>query len=320
MKSLELVQAKHAAIIYNPTAGRMARGVRSLQRTIEILLKNGIHAELVPTTGPGTASVQVQRKIEAGCDLVIAAGGDGTINEVVNGMAHSRVPLAILPGGTANVLARELRMPIHLEKAASQIVRLQPCRIAAGRLSVPNRSDRLFLLMAGAGVDAQVVYHLNLDLKAFAGKVAYYVGGFGQVFRPISEFGVTVDGKHYEASFALISRVRNYGGDLEIARHASLLRENFEIVLFQGKLSVGYLRYLLGVALKRADKMKGCTVLRGQTVTCHASPDDIYVQVDGELSGKLPFTAEIVPNAVTLLVPQAYLAREQSLSAMPALV
>ena len=317
MKGLEPFQAKRAAIIYNPIAGRMARGVRSLQRTIEIVAKQGIEAVLVPTTGPGTASSQARGQIEDGCDLIIAAGGDGTINEVANGMVHSRVPLAILPGGTANVLARELRVPIDLERAASQITKMQPSRIAAGMMRSRTQGERIFLLMAGAGLDAQIVYHLDLDLKAVTGKLAYYVGGFKQVFRPISEFEVTVDGRGYQASFALISRVRNYGGDLEIARRASLFRNDFEVVLFQGKLSLEYLRYLLGVAIRRVHRMKGCTVLRGQSVTCHASPANVYLQVDGELIGRLPFSADIVPDALTLLVPQAYFTREQSLVAVP---
>jgi diacylglycerol kinase (ATP) len=315
---LESFQAKHAAIIYNPFAGRMSRSERSLQRAREVLSKQGMQTTLVPTTGPGTASVQARRQIEAGCDLIIAAGGDGTINEVANGLIHSQIPLAILPGGTANVLAREMRLPIHIERAAQQISQLRPCRVAAGMVRESVCDKRAFLLMAGVGLDAQIVYHLDLDLKAIAGKIAYYIGGFSQVFRPITEFEVCVDGKRYEASFVLVSRVRNYGGDLEIARGASLLRDEFEIVLFRGTKSVHYLRYLVGVALKRADRMDGCTVLRGRSVTCEQpTGETVYVQVDGELTGRLPFSAEIVRDALTLLVPPAYLAREQSQLAVP---
>ncbi|MGH9581330.1 MAG: diacylglycerol/lipid kinase family protein, partial [Bryobacteraceae bacterium] len=243
---------------------------------------------------------------------------------VANGMLHSPVPLAILPGGTANVLAREMGLPLRLEKAAAQIPKLRPARISAGRLHVPGSLPRLFLCMTGAGLDAQIVYHLNLDLKAALGKFAYYASGFRQVFRPLCEFEVRVDGERFHASFALISRVRNYGGDLEIARGASLLRGDFEVVLFRGTQSVGYLRYLAAVLIGRAHRARGCTILRGRSIVCRCAESaaglaagNIYVQVDGELAGKLPITAEIVPEALTLLTPPEYLARERDLPAVP---
>lgn len=176
----------------------------------------------------------------------------------------------------------------------------------------------MFLCMTGAGLDAEIVSRLNLDLKASTGKFAYYVAGFGQVGRSLPEFNVTIDGQSYEASFALISRVRNYGGDLEIARGASLLRDEFEIVLFRGTIGMRYLPYLLGVLLGRTDRMKGCTVLHGRSVTCSTPvAREIYFQIDGELSGKLPITVEIVPDALTVLVPPEYLSRERAFIAVP---
>ena len=123
-----------------------------------------------------------------------------------------------------------------------------PVRISVGSLRQGFEQRRTFLCMAGAGLDAEIVCNVDLDLKAAVGKLAYYIGGFGQVFRPLTEFEVSIDGKKYEASFALISRVRNYGGDLEIARGASLLRDDFEVVLFRGTQSLQYLPYLVGVA------------------------------------------------------------------------
>ena len=326
MRNLGTFHAKRAAILYNP----VARGLRrrnALETAVRALAAQGIDARLIPTAGPGSASEQAREQIEAGCDLIIAAGGDGTINEVANGMLHSLVPLAILPGGTANVLAREMGLSLQIEKAATQITQFVPTRIAAGVLRL-GTSQRVFLCMAGAGLDAEIVYRLNLDLKAALGKVAYYVGGFRQVFRPLREFEVWVDGKRFEASFALVSRVRNYGGDLEIARGASLLRNDFEVVLFRGTHSLRYLRHLAAVLLGRVHDAPGCTVLRGRSVKCAPSMSStlegrqnrIYVQVDGELAGQLPITAEVLPEAVTLLVPQHYLIREQRFAAAAATV
>lgn len=282
-----------------------------------MLDRQGIVAKLVPTHAPGTAGAQARQEIENGCDLIIAAGGDGTINEVANGMLDTDIPMAILPGGTANVLAREMKVPIHLERAAAQVSRLKRRRISAGSLRIAEADPRCFLCMAGAGLDAEIVSRLNLEFKAKTGKFAYYVTGFAQVFRPLQEFEVVIDGQRHLASFALISRVRNYGGDLEIARGASLLRDDFEVVLFRGTLAVRYLQYLVGVALKQAHLIPGCTFLRGTHIQCAApSQGGVYVQVDGELAGQLPMSVEILPGAVTMLVTPEYLAREQSVLAV----
>lgn len=310
--------AKRAAVIYNPVARTISRRKYSLQRSIQQLANQGISTNLIGTRAPGSAVEQTREQIEAGCDLIVVAGGDGTINEVAQGMLHTRVPLAILPGGTANVLAREMRLSTQMEKAASQISTLKPFRIAAGRLNMSNE-QRIFVCMAGAGLDAEIVSRVDANLKASIGKFAYYLCGFRQVFKPLTEFDVTVDGKPYRASFALISRVRNYGGDLEIARGASLLRDEFEVVLFRGTQSVRYLSYLFGVAIGRAEQVNGCQIVRGSSVMCREPLDsNIYVQVDGELAGHLPANMEIVPDALTLLAPAEYLMREQSVVAIPA--
>jgi YegS/Rv2252/BmrU family lipid kinase len=310
---LESFSAKRAAIIYNPVARALSRRQHLLQRIIEALNRQGVAAALVATTGPGSASLQAKRQIEAGCDLILAAGGDGTINEVANGMIHSGVPLAIIPCGTANVLARETHIPVNMVAAAQAVFQMAPTRVAIGMLRLGSFEQRSFLCMAGAGLDADIVCHINLDLKAALGKLAYYIGGFAQALRPLTEFEVTVDGAQYEASFALISRVRNYGGDLEIARGASLLRNEFQVVLFRGKHSLRYLPYLAAVSLRFAERINGCTFVYGRHVTCRALPgESIFAQVDGELAGKLPISAEIVPDALTLLLPAAFVAKEKS--------
>ncbi len=316
---LESFSARRAAIIYNPVARGLSRHLHQLQRTTDILAKQGITAASIATTAPGMAGTLARHQIDSGVDLIIAAGGDGTINEVISGMLGSPVPLAIFPGGTANVLAREIKLPISIERAAAELAGWQPCRISVGSLSSNGETARSFVCMAGVGLDAEIVYRLNQDLKAAAGKLAYYVGGFSQVLRPLREFEIVIDGRPYNASFALMSRVRNYGGDLEIARGASLLRDDFEIVLFRGTVSARYLAYLLGVALKQAHRINGCTFVRGRSVNC-TPPEagEIFVQIDGELAGSLPAKVELVPDALTLLVPAAYLKRERSFAKLAA--
>jgi YegS/Rv2252/BmrU family lipid kinase len=239
------------------------------------------------------------------------AGGDGTINEAVNGMAHSKVPLGILPAGTANVLANELGIGKTMERAAAVLASAVKERVALGLLSSETENlQRHFLLMAGAGLDADIVYHLNPRMKEAVGKMAYWIGGFSKIGRRIPEFTVLADGREYRASFALLSRVRNYGGDLEIAPTISLLDDEFEMVLFEGESSLGFLKYMLAVVVHQQRTMPGITILRTrQAVLSAPSGSKIHVQVDGEYAGLAPARVEIVPDALTLLVPSGFRAR-----------
>ena len=316
MNSLQTTAGRRAALLYNPVARTLARHRDLIPRVADLLARQNIDCRLIPTVSPGSATEQVKEQIAEGCNLIIAAGGDGTINEIADGMLYTGVPLAVVPCGTANVLARELHLPANPEKAAGLVSNLEPHSITIGSLRTSETVHRTFICMAGIGLDADVISRLNLDFKAAAGKLAYYVSGFAQIWRTLPEFDVDVDGRCYRASFALISRVRNYGGDLEIARGASLLRNDFEIVLFRGSLALHYVPYLLGVALKKVHRIHGCQVLHGRNVTCHpVSGKTVYAQVDGELAGAVPVSAELIPGALTLLAPPEFAIREQALAA-----
>jgi len=287
---------------------------------MRLLSARGINVEAIPTTGPAMASEIVRGAIGRGADLILAAGGDGTINEVVNGMVHSNVPLGILPAGTANVLACELDIGTTLERASESIDACVQERVAVGRLSRgSDDAGRYFLLMAGVGLDADIVYRLNQKVKDALGKVAYWLGGFGNVGRRLPEFTVAAEGREFRVSFALASRVRNYGGDLEIAPTVSLLDDQFELVLFEGPNSFAYLRYILGVVIRKHQGMRGVTILRTRKAT-FSTPEDarIHLQIDGEYAGLLPATVEIVPSALTLLVPPTFRDRRPASAEDPA--
>jgi diacylglycerol kinase (ATP) len=295
-------------LLYNPFAGGLqgAKASRLLDAE-KALGMYGAEVEIAATDGPRSAGGMAARAIADGSDLIVVAGGDGTINEVTEGMAGSDVPLAILPAGTANVLACELRVSKHLGKEAAALLSYPVERISTGRVQSRDEAPRCFLLMAGAGLDAHIVYSLNYSLKRQLGKVAYWLAGFSQFGRTFPEFDVRAGGREYRASFALISKVRNYGGDLEIARQVTLLDDEFEVVLFHGKESWRYVKYLAGVALRRHVGMKGITVLRtGEVEMSHAGDDRVYLQVDGEFAGHLPARVELVPSSLSLLVPPHY--------------
>ena len=263
---------------------------------------------MVATDAPRSAGRIARNAIDGGADLIVVAGGDGTINETAEGIAGSHVPLAILPAGTANVLACEMRVTKNIEKAAEALLSYPVERISLGRIQTRDESPRSFLLMAGAGLDANVVYSLNYSLKRRLGKIAYWLAGFSQFGRTLEEFTVRIGGHDYRASFALISKVRNYGGDLEIAREVSLLDDEFEVVLFEGREAWRYIGHLTAVATQRLRGRKGVTILRAREIDLTHEPDDrVFVQVDGEFAGHLPARVEIVPSALSLLVPPAYI-------------
>ena len=303
------IKSRPTKLIYNPFAGRLrGPGRARLDRAVKILEQAGYAVTMTPTTGPGTAGDIARAAIGAGTEIIIAAGGDGTINEILEGVANTAVPIAILPAGTANVLATELGLAGGMERAAGLITECRATRIAIGRLEGKPK-PRYFLSMAGIGFDAHIVYNLSATLKRRLGKAAYWVSGFGRITGRFPEFQVDIDGKApVTCSFALVSRVRNYGGDFEIAQSISLLDDCFEVVLFRGRTPIPYLKYVFGLTTRRLAHMRGVSFTKAQNVRIF-DPEDrrIYIQVDGEHAGNLPARVSIIPDGVTLLLPYSYL-------------
>lgn len=286
----------------------MRNGGSALARAVEILKTNGHSLSVSPTTGPRTAGEIAHRHISAGADLILVAGGDGVINEAAQGMIQSNVPLGILPGGTANVLAVEMRIGSRLDRAAERLEECRTQRISLGRVTYGNGGEsRYFLAMAGIGLDAHIVNRVSQPLKARTGKLAYWLAGWTVFGRSLPQIQVDSGGVRRQCSFALLSKVRNYGGDFEIAREVSLLDDRFEMVLFEGRSSARYVKYLAGLTLRRLNGMAGVNMSRtaDAAIAC-LDGGRVFIQVDGEAAGCLPADISIVPDALTLLVPAEY--------------
>jgi diacylglycerol kinase (ATP) len=235
--------------------------------------------------------------------LILVLGGDGTINEAANGMIGSQAHLGVLPSGTANVLAMELGLGSNLERAIRRLSRCTPKRISAGKIWRSGEEPRHFLMMAGAGFDAQVVIDLKPGLKSKTGKFAYWVAGFSQIVKRVGQLETRINGDTYPCGFLLAARVRNYGGDLELASGASLLRNDFETVMFEGSNPLRYLFYMLAVSVRQVQRMPGVHTVRSTRIEVLG---DAPMQIDGEYVGRSPATIEIVPDALTILVPESY--------------
>ncbi len=296
-------------LIYNPEAGGLRRGgERLLREAVEFLAGQGILASLESTSGPNTAGDIARRMVETeGVSRILVAGGDGTFNEVLNGIVGLPVEVGILPAGTANVLANELKIG-RWHQAISSAGDWQPLRIPAGVLEFPGGAIRYFLMMAGAGFDARMVYSVDPATKRLVGKLAYWMAGLSQLHRKLEQLRVKVDGRELLGSFCLASRVRNYGGDIEIAPTIHLMDDDLEVVVFEATVTATYLAHLASVVAGRVQSAQGITTLRAKSLDLYPDGDEpVHLQVDGEHAGFLPVRVTVQPDAITLLMPPTYL-------------
>jgi diacylglycerol kinase (ATP) len=306
---------KHAALIFNPAAGggRLSAQIHHLDEAQHILLRGGIETTLLTTGEPGDATDFARQCVTDGYDLVIASGGDGTVNEVVNGLAGSNVPLAVFPSGTANVLAKELGIPWDVRRAAEFVPRSQPRRIALGVISYLDgaRPDRYFLCLGGAGPDGVLVYSVDLNTKVRAGILAYWLEGAKQLMRyTFPHFRVTSAGRELMASLVVVGRTRSYGGPFEITTGASLFEDSFEIVAVTARNPFTFVTLMPSLWLGRLRRRSDVHFWKTDALRCEViaangtAPKPVYAQVDGEPAGRLGVEFRIVPSALTLMVPE----------------
>jgi len=297
-------------------AGRLRRDPHLVGKILAELRRLGANVEAFPTQGPNSAGEVARNRIAAGTEAILVAGGDGTVNEVLNGMVGSGVPLGVLGGGTANVFLHEVGLSPRPERNAARFLSLTPVPVTLGvlRLCASGAPPRFFLEMAGVGLDARVVQNVSSPFKARFGKLAYYVSGFGTAFSRLPQFLVRSGGVEMRCGFALASRVKNYGGDLEIATGADLLDTEFEVVLFEGEYALRYLPYFAGVVTGALRHVPGVTILRSGRLDLVPleSQDEVYAQVDGELAGSLPAVLEAFPGGLEILVPEEFLRKPRS--------
>src|SRR5579863_4214085 len=305
---------KNAILIYNPTSGRRRRRrFEEIEKAVAILRDAGITAEIAAGTARGTAQLAVgQRR-----GLVIACGGDGTVNEVVNGLAGSQTPMALLPAGTANILAKELGVPWDIPQAARLIPGGVIRRIALGIASPPDVNangagagelvGRYFLCVAGAGPDGAIVNGVDEIFKRNAGILAYWAEGLRQLFRyDFPEMRIHYGGQERRATIVVVGRTAHYGGPFKITTGASLFEDSFEMLTNSATSRFQYLRCLPALWMGRLRTVKGIDAWK-QTEVVVESADErmIFAQVDGEPIGALPLAFRIVPNALSILVPAA---------------
>jgi diacylglycerol kinase (ATP) len=305
-------ELRNALLIHNPNAGNGGSGRRRiLDEARRILSCGGIETEIVETSGPGDAIEMAQRATVEGRQLVIACGGDGTLNEVVNGLADEqngrRVPLALLPGGTANVLAKELDLPWDIPSAAEKLIHGNLREIALGMATPLEQPEkrRYFLSVAGAGPDGMIVYAIDLDLKARVGILAYWWQGAREIFRyRFPHFRVVTGDQKLDASLVVVGRTKHYGGPFKITTGADLYEDRFELMALTTQSGFRYLSYLPSLWLEKLRGLEGVHYWKAESIVCEPlDANPVYAQVDGEPLARLPVEFKIIPRALKLLVP-----------------
>ncbi len=253
--------------------------------------------KLHTTAASGDARVAAERGVEAGFTTIVAAGGDGTVNEVVNGIAGSDVALGILPVGTMNVFAAELGLPGDLDEAWA-IIRAGRTR----KVDLVRANSRYFVQLAGVGLDAQVVQETSWNFKKNFGPLSYVISAAQIAARKPPRLLVEADGIEREGSFVLIGNGRYYGGPVAFFKDARIDDGKLDVLIFK---NLGYLdiaRYLTNIFMGKHTGLADVEYFQTKKATVR-SEEDVPVEVDGEAVMRLPVTFRISSRKLRVVVP-----------------
>lgn len=294
------VSRRRLAAIVNPhSAGGGYR--RDMPLIFEALRGLGYTVEELETAGPGDATRLAREAVAAGFDRVCAIGGDGTVNETINGLAGSETPLAIIPTGTVNILAMELGIPLEPPDA----VRL----LATGTVSwidLGLAGDRYFALMAGVGMDAAVVAALNPMMKKALKEAAFAVQGVATYLThedPLIR--VSSDERSVDGYFAVFGNSSNYGGAFGITPLADMRDGLLDVCVLKDKSFVSTVWYWTAALINAHIKHPKVEYFHTERASIAAVEQgkEVLVQTDGEVAGKLPMECRVVPRALRVVVP-----------------
>ncbi|HEY1937307.1 MAG TPA: diacylglycerol kinase family protein [Candidatus Angelobacter sp.] len=308
---------QRAFLIYNPASGRRrAQRVQDISRAVDVLRGGGVQVEACATTHTGSAIQQVQQAAGAGYDTVLACGGDGTANEALNGImrASANVALGLVPLGSGNLLASDLGLPSDPVAAAQKLLTYQPRDFRPGLVTsqgADGSQKRYFLVAAGVGSDAELMYRTEVKAKERWGRNAYFLEMARMAFRrryPMfnieweDEQGIRKQGK---AMLAMAVRAGKFPGLLRRVKLGSdLMRNDFCLMLFRTNKVSRFLSYFVSVASGKNWKVPEVDTVHSKWFRCTAIPgmDAIHSQADGELLGTLPAELSVESTPVKLLM------------------
>jgi diacylglycerol kinase (ATP) len=286
-------------IVFNPVAGR--RRAHLLWRVLDVLAANGVRLDLAETHRAGHAEALAREAAGRGEPMVVAAGGDGTIAEVANGLMGSTVRLGVIPLGTANVLAHELGLPFAPKSVAAALAFGRTCTLWPGQANGAD-GTRLFVQMLGVGFDAHVVHNLPNPLKKIMGKTAYVLQSMRELARyKFPAIRMRIDDAETEAASVIISKGRFYGGRFRLAADAVPGSPGFSVVLFDRSGPCATLMYGAALPLHLLGRAPGVRHIRAQRID-FLQNKAVPAQTDGDSAGYAPLWVGDAPGPIQVVV------------------
>ncbi|MFQ5574094.1 MAG: diacylglycerol/lipid kinase family protein [Terriglobia bacterium] len=286
-------------VIVNPVAGQ-GRGLKVLSRVENQLTRRGLDVSVYRTRYAGDATEKSQSAVRQGIELVVGVGGDGTITEIANGLAGTATILGVVPAGTVDVFAREMGIPVQLDKACGVIAEGDLARIDLGKAGA-----RYFTLVASAGIDAQLIRDVSPEAKRVLKDLAYPLTGLKTLLthRPIL-MKVTIDGKKREDGyFVVIGNAKYYAGRFSITTKATIDDGFLDVCIFKKGDIGSFVKYIQGVV--RGRHLRYPDVVYERATSVIVENEGSLVQADGDLIGRTPMRFEIAAGALTVRVPRA---------------
>ncbi len=284
----------NTVVILNPAAGN-EQAKRWQERVESIICGCPIRV----TSHSGEAEALARRAVEEGFARIVAAGGDGTVNQVANGLAGSNAALGLLPLGTVNVFAMELGLPLHNLELCWEIINGANMRL----VDLPSANGKYFVQLGGVGLDAQVVKETSLTFKRSFGPLSYLISAAQIAARKPPKLLIESENASVEeGSFVLIGNGRLYGGPFPFFKHAIIDDGLFDVVVFKRLGYLEIIKYLQDVVFSSDIHVSEIEYFQTRRLRI-TSEQDVPVELDGELAGHCPVDFQIQKKALRVLAP-----------------
>jgi diacylglycerol kinase (ATP) len=284
----------NTVVILNPAAG--PEQAKRWQERVESIIHG---CPIRVTSHSGEAEVLARRAVEEGFARIVAAGGDGTVNQVANGLAGSSAALGLLPLGTVNVFAMELGLPLHNLELCWDIIEGANMRL----FDLPSANGKYFVQLAGVGLDAQVVKETSLAFKRSFGPLSYLISAAQIAARQPPKLLIESENASVnEGSFVLVGNGRLYGGPFPFFKHAVIDDGLFDVVVFKRLGYLEIIKYLQDVVFSSDIHVPEIEYFQTRRLRI-TSEQDVPMELDGELAGNCPVEFRIDERALRVLAP-----------------
>jgi diacylglycerol kinase (ATP) len=289
-------------IVYNPAAGQSPDLKTTLDRVANLWRDLGWQVQIAATTAPGDATTKAKTAAQSGYNAVIAAGGDGTVNEVMNGLVGTDTALGVLPLGTVNIWAREMGLSMDMLKAADSLGKSELTKIDVGMAG-----NRYFLLMAGIGFDAAVTATVRSEEKKLLGAIAYVKQAIQIAwnFRGV-RLKLRIDGKRVRGKIlmVIVGNSQLYGGVIKFTAHATIDDGLLDVCVIKGRGMLSAPRRLISIFARHYNRDPQVKYYQAKQVEIRRKRGKaLPVQVDGDYLGTTPMSFRVVPDSLWIMVP-----------------